>query len=144
MQYIQIDDYKKIKGIFCPLLPIILYVLSTHLISYFNVFCLFRGFFKRPAACYKIAYTSTHIIFIHAVKCLRILSNNYVIKYQHIILAYSSDFLHHISFNIRNAKQQYLPNDLKDRHYYVFGDNKTEQLAKSYFEQMKKMASEHK
>ena len=42
------------------------------------------------------------------------------------------------------VKQQYLPNDLKDRHYYVFGDNKTEQLAKSYFEQMKKMASEHR
>ena len=38
------------------------------------------------------------------------------------------------------VKQQYLPDDLKDREYYKFGENKTEQLAKAYFDQMKKAA----
>jgi replication-associated recombination protein RarA len=28
--------------------------------------------------------------------------------------------------------QQYLPNDLRDRHYYTFGQNKTEQAAAAY------------
>lgn len=32
------------------------------------------------------------------------------------------------------VKQQYLPSDLKDKKYYVFGNNKTEQAAKAYFE----------
>ncbi len=31
------------------------------------------------------------------------------------------------------VKQQYLPNDLKDRHYFQFGDSKTEQAALSYY-----------
>ena len=30
------------------------------------------------------------------------------------------------------VKQQYLPNDLRDRHYYTFGENKTEQAASAY------------
>ena len=30
--------------------------------------------------------------------------------------------------------QQYLPNDIKDRKYYRFGDNKTEQAAAQYYE----------
>ncbi len=33
--------------------------------------------------------------------------------------------------------QQYLPDDIKDRKYYSFGDNKTEQAAKAYWEQIK-------
>ena len=36
------------------------------------------------------------------------------------------------------VRQQYLPNDLKDRKYYVFGENKTEQAAKAYSEKIKK------
>lgn len=36
------------------------------------------------------------------------------------------------------VRQQYLPNDLKDRKYYVFGENKTEQAAKAYSERVKK------
>ncbi len=33
--------------------------------------------------------------------------------------------------------QQYLPDDLKDAHYYTFGANKTEQAAKVYWEKIK-------
>lgn len=32
------------------------------------------------------------------------------------------------------VKQQYLPDDIKDRHYYIFGNNKTEQAAKAYYD----------
>ena len=35
------------------------------------------------------------------------------------------------------VEQQYLPNDLKDRKYYRFGDNKTEQAAAAYWEKIK-------
>ena len=33
--------------------------------------------------------------------------------------------------------QQYLPDDLKNRHYYEYGKNKTEQSAKQYWEKIK-------
>ncbi len=36
------------------------------------------------------------------------------------------------------VKQQYLPDVLKDAKYYEFGDNKTEQAAKRYWEEIKK------
>ncbi len=35
-------------------------------------------------------------------------------------------------------KQQYLPDSVKDRKYYTFGDNKTEQAAKEYWSKIKK------
>jgi len=35
------------------------------------------------------------------------------------------------------VKQQYLPDDIKDKIYYKFGENKTEQLAKQYMERIK-------
>jgi putative ATPase len=35
------------------------------------------------------------------------------------------------------VEQQYLPNDLKDRRYYEFGENKTEQAAKAYWDKIK-------
>ena len=35
-------------------------------------------------------------------------------------------------------KQQYLPDEIKDRKYYQFGENKTEQAAKAYWEKIKK------
>ena len=34
--------------------------------------------------------------------------------------------------------QQYLPDDIKNEKYYEFGDNKTEQLAKKYWDEIKK------
>ncbi len=36
------------------------------------------------------------------------------------------------------VKQQYLPNDLRDRTYYEYGENKTEQAAKAYAEAIHK------
>ncbi len=33
--------------------------------------------------------------------------------------------------------QQYLPDELADRHYYEYGENKTEQAAKAYWERVK-------
>ena len=35
------------------------------------------------------------------------------------------------------VKQSYLPNDIKDRKYYTYGENKTEQAAKAYAEKIK-------
>ena len=36
------------------------------------------------------------------------------------------------------VKQQYLPDDLKDRVYYEYGENKNEQAAKAYWDKIKK------
>ena len=36
------------------------------------------------------------------------------------------------------VRQQYLPDAIKDRTYYVYGDNKTEQAAKRYWDEIKK------
>ena len=36
------------------------------------------------------------------------------------------------------VKQQYLPDDLKDRHYYIYGNNKIEQANKEYWDKIKK------
>ena len=38
------------------------------------------------------------------------------------------------------VRQQYLPDELKDRHYYAYGDNKTEQAAKRYWDAIKQPA----
>lgn len=45
---------------------------------------------------------------------------------------YPHDYAHHW------VKQQYLPDDVKDRRYYKFGENKAEQAAKEYWEKIKK------
>jgi putative ATPase len=45
-------------------------------------------------------------------------------KYPH---AYENDYV----------KQQYLPDDIKDRIYYEYGSNKTEQAAKAYWDKIK-------
>ena len=44
---------------------------------------------------------------------------------------YPHDFPHHY------VKQQYLPDQLVGRRYYVYGDNKTEQAARRYWEEIK-------
>ena len=36
------------------------------------------------------------------------------------------------------VEQQYLPDELKGVHYYRYGDNKTEQAAKRYWDELKK------
>ncbi len=35
------------------------------------------------------------------------------------------------------VKQQYLPDELAGAHYYDYGENKTEQLAKAYWDRLK-------
>ena len=40
--------------------------------------------------------------------------------------------------------QQYLPNDLRGKHYYTFGDNKTEQAAKAYAELIRREGGKEK
>ena len=35
------------------------------------------------------------------------------------------------------VQQQYLPDDLKGKHYYEYGDNKTEQAARAYWQRIK-------
>ncbi len=53
-----------------------------------------------------------------------------VIKGQHYL--YPHDYPHHY------VKQQYLPDNLKNRKYYNYGDNKTEQKYREYWEKVKK------
>ena len=36
------------------------------------------------------------------------------------------------------VRQQYLPDELRNAHYYHYGDNKTEQAARAYWEQIKR------
>ena len=39
------------------------------------------------------------------------------------------------------VKQQYLPDDIKDRTYYVYGDNKFENALKDYWEKIKQQSN---
>lgn len=54
------------------------------------------------------------------------------VKGQHYL--YPHDFPNHY------VEQQYLPDELKDRVYYKFGDNKLEQAAKEYREKIRKQS----
>ncbi len=45
---------------------------------------------------------------------------------------YPHSFPHHY------VEQRYLPEELGDKHYYQYGDNKTEQAAKRYWDEIKK------
>ena len=47
-------------------------------------------------------------------------------------------YLYPHNFSGHWVKQQYLPDDLKDRVYYEYGENKNEQAAKTYWEKIKK------
>ena len=47
-------------------------------------------------------------------------------------------YLYPHDFPNRWVKQQYLPDDLKDARYYEYGDNKTEQAARAYWDKIKK------
>lgn len=42
------------------------------------------------------------------------------------------------SYESHYVKQQYLPDDIRDKHYYSYGDNKTEAAARDYWEKIKK------
>lgn len=41
------------------------------------------------------------------------------------------------SYENNYVEQQYLPDNIKDRKYYIYGENKTEQLTKSYWDKIK-------
>ena len=47
------------------------------------------------------------------------------------------NYLYPHDYPNRWVKQQYLPDNLKNKKYYEFGDNKTEQLAKEYWKRIK-------
>ncbi len=48
------------------------------------------------------------------------------------------NYLYPHAFPNHYVKQQYLPDELKDRVYYEFGENKTEQASKAYWDKIKK------
>ena len=47
-------------------------------------------------------------------------------------------YLYPHSFPHHWVQQQYLPDAIRDRHYYEYGDNKTEQAAKRYWDEIKR------
>ncbi len=52
-------------------------------------------------------------------------------------LGHGNDYKYPHVFENHYVKQQYLPDNIKDRVYYEFGDNKTEKAAKQYWENIK-------
>jgi len=55
-------------------------------------------------------------------------------------LGHGLDYKYAHSYPNHYVKQQYLPDVLKDRVYYHYGENKTEQAAKRYWEAIKGQA----
>ena len=47
-------------------------------------------------------------------------------------------YLYPHSYPNHYVRQQYLPDKIKNRKYYEYGDNKTEQAAKEYWDKIKK------
>lgn len=53
-------------------------------------------------------------------------------------LGHGTGYLYPHAYENDWVEQQYLPDELKDRRYYRFGENKTEQAAKAYWDKIKK------
>ena len=53
-------------------------------------------------------------------------------------LGHGTEYKYPHSYENHYVKQQYLPNNIRDTKYYDFGDNKTEQSAKAYWDRIKK------
>ena len=53
-------------------------------------------------------------------------------------LGHGVEYKYPHSFENHYVKQQYLPDNIKNKIYYEFGDNKTESAAKKYWENIKK------
>ena len=53
-------------------------------------------------------------------------------------LGHGTEYKYPHSCENHYVKQQYLPNNIRDTKYYDFGDNKTEQSAKVYWDRIKK------
>ena len=52
-------------------------------------------------------------------------------------LGHGTDYKYPHSYPNHYISQQYLPDNIKDRQYYVYGDNKTENAAKEYWDKVK-------
>ena len=52
-------------------------------------------------------------------------------------LGHGQDYKYPHSYPNHYIKQQYLPDELKDRQYYEYGDNKNEHTAKEYWDKIK-------
>ena len=48
------------------------------------------------------------------------------------------NYLYPHNYKNHYVKQQYLPDDIKDAHYYIYGNNKFEQALKEYWDKIKK------
>ena len=59
-------------------------------------------------------------------------------------LGYGLEYKYPHAYPDHWVQQQYLPDAIKDRKYYTFGENKTEQAAKEYRELITKTAKETK
>jgi len=53
------------------------------------------------------------------------------------------NYLNPHDFPNRYIEQQYLPDNIKDKKYYVFGGNKAETAAKEYWEKIKREKNQH-
>ena len=53
-------------------------------------------------------------------------------------IAKGQNYLYPHSYPNHYVEQQYLPDNIKDKIYYEFGENKTEQAAKEYWKRIKK------
>lgn len=53
-------------------------------------------------------------------------------------LGHGIDYKYPHNYENHYTSQQYLPDNIRDRKYYEFGDNKTEQAAKNYWDKIKK------
>ena len=52
-------------------------------------------------------------------------------------LGHGAGYLYAHDYPKHYVQQQYLPDALKGVHYYEYGDNKTEQAAKHYWDEIK-------
>lgn len=56
---------------------------------------------------------------------------------KHLVAPLFKGYVYPHSYPNHYVEQQYLPDDLKNAKYYEYGNNKTEQAAKAYWEQIK-------
>ena len=56
---------------------------------------------------------------------------------KHLVAPLFKGYVYPHSYPNHYVKQQYLPDDLKNAKYYEYGNNKTEQAAKAYWDLIK-------
>ncbi len=80
---------------------------------------------------------SGHDAFAAASECLEKGKGQNVPPYMRPSTRYDGYKYPH-SYPNHYVKQQYLPDDIKDEKFYIYGENKTEQTAKAYWDNIKK------